>query len=58
MEAGKPTAVKDRGTAFYYPAVSTEFGPRRLPHGDRQDTRYAAIKEAKRIIAEAQEQQP
>lgn len=50
---GKPTAMKVRGTAFYDPAITTAFGPKRLPHGERQDTRYAAVKEAKRVIAEA-----
>ena len=52
-EYGKPTAMKVRGTAFYEPAITTAFGPKRLPHGERQGTRHAAIKEAKRVLAEA-----
>ena len=51
---GKPTAMKVRGTAFYAPAIITAFGPKPLPHGERQDTRHAAIKEAKRVLAEAE----
>lgn len=47
------TAIKDRGAEWYYPAVKTAYGPKRLPHGERQETRYKAVKEAKRIIAAA-----
>lgn len=50
---GRPTAMKVRGTGFYDPAITTPFGPKRLPHGNRQETRSAAIKEARRIIEEA-----
>lgn len=50
---GQPTAIKVKGTGFYDPAITTAFRPKRLPHGDRQNTRYAAIKEARRVIEEA-----
>lgn len=52
-EAGKPTAIKARGAEWYYPAITTAFGSKALPNGDRQGSRYLAIKEAKRIIEEA-----
>ena len=52
--AGKPTATKDRGSEWYYPAVTCEFGaPKRLPHGNRHETRGKAKGEAKRMIDEA-----
>jgi hypothetical protein len=52
--AGMPTATKDSGAEWYYPAVTCEFGrPRRLPHGDRHETRGKAKAEAKRMIKEA-----
>ena len=51
----EPTAIKDRVTAWYYPAVKTSNGPKRLPHGDRQETRYKAVKEARRIIDDAED---
>lgn len=47
------TAVKERGAEWYYPAVKTAFGPKRLPHGERQESRYLAVKEAHRIISES-----
>lgn len=50
----EPTAVKDRGAEWYYPAVKTAYGPKRLPHGARQETRGKAIAEAKRMIREAE----
>tara|TARA_R110000824_G_scaffold4307_5_gene20634 strand:- start:1403 stop:1591 length:189 start_codon:yes stop_codon:yes gene_type:complete len=51
---GLPTAVKDRGAEWYYPAVTCEFGPpKRLPHGERHETRGKAKAEAKRIIDKA-----
>jgi len=51
---GKPTATKDRGAEWYYPAVTCAFGrPRRLPHGNRHETRGKAKAEAKRMIDEA-----
>lgn len=52
-EYGKPTAMKVRGTAFYDPAITRPWGNERLKDGARCDTRYAAIKEAKRVLAEA-----
>ena len=55
IEAGKPTAKKVSGTGFYMPAVTTAFGPKVLPHGERKDTRYQAVKEAKKLLAEASE---
>lgn len=53
-DEGKPTAIKDRGAEWYYPAITTAYGPKRLPHGDRKGSRYLATKEAKRIIEEAE----
>ena len=50
---GKPTAMKVRGTEFYVPAVTTPYGTKKLPYGDRKDTRYAATKEAERVLAKA-----
>lgn len=50
---GKPTAMKVRGTAFYVPAVTTAYGSKPLPHGDRQVTRYAAMKESERALSKA-----
>lgn len=45
MEAGKPTAVKGRGTEFYYPAITTNFGrPKALPHGDLPPTPAEAMR--------------
>jgi len=49
---GKPTAKKVPGTAFYSPAITTMHGPKILPHAERQESRYAAIKEAKRVLDE------
>ena len=46
------TAKKVSGTGFWMPAVKTAFGPKALPHADRQDTRYRAKKEAERILTE------
>jgi hypothetical protein len=52
--AGRPTAAKDSGAEWYYPAVTCEFGrPRRLPHGNRHETRGKAKAEAKRMIDES-----
>ena len=52
--AGKPTATKDRGAEWFYPAVTCEFGrPMRLPHGNRHETCGKAKAEAKRMIDEA-----
>lgn len=53
----EPTAIKECGTEWYHPAVKTAMGPRRLPHSDRQPTRYLAIKEARRIIREAEDRE-
>lgn len=50
---GKPTAKKVSGCGFWLPAVTTAFGPRPLPHGERQETPYAAKKEAERLLKEA-----
>ena len=51
---GEPTATKDRGAEWYYPAVTSEFGrPKRLPHGNRHETRGKAKAEAKRMMGEA-----
>jgi hypothetical protein len=53
-KAGQPTATKERGAEWYYPAVTTEYGrPKRLPHGNRHETRGKAKAEAKRLIDEA-----
>lgn len=53
-KAGKPTATKDRGTEWYWPAVTCEYGkPKRLPHGDRHETRGKAKAQAKRMIEAA-----
>lgn len=55
-KAGMPTATKDSGAEWYYPAVTCEFGrPKRLPHGERYETRYKAKAAAKRMIKAAQE---
>ena len=52
--AGKPTATKATGVEWYYPAVTCEFGrPKRLPHGNRHETRG----KAKRMIDEALKEQ-
>lgn len=48
---GKPTAKKANGACWWYPAVTTAFGPKVLPYGDRQDSPYKARKEAERMIA-------
>lgn len=54
QKAGLPTATKDSGAEWYYPAVTCEYGrPKRLPHGDRHETRGKAKAQAKRIIDEA-----
>ena len=53
-ENGKPTAKKVSGCEWYLPAVTTAHGPKPLIHGERQGTRYAAIREAKRILSEAE----
>jgi len=53
-KSGQPTASKDRGAEWYWPAVTVEFGrPKRLPHGGRHETRGKAKSEATRMIAEA-----
>ena len=51
-EYGKPTAIKQRGTEWYWPAVTTATGPKRLPHGERQESRYLAKKEAAKALRE------
>lgn len=53
-EYEKPTAKKVSGCEWYLPAVTTAHGPKPLIHGERQETRYAAIREAKRILSEAE----
>ena len=51
QKAGRPTASKDSGAEWYWPAVTCEYGrPKRLPHGSRHDTRGKAKAEAKRMI--------
>jgi len=53
-KAGLPTASKDSGAEWYYPAVTCEYGrPKRLPHGIRHETRGKAKAEAKRMLDEA-----
>lgn len=48
---GNPTATKDSGAEWYYPAVTTAFGrPKRIPGGDRYETRGKAKAAAKRMI--------
>lgn len=53
-EPGKPTAMKIRGCEFYLPAVTTAFGPKQLPSGERRDTRSKAVTEARRVMREAE----
>lgn len=50
---GKPTAKKVSGCGWWLPAITTAFGPKPLPNGERQDSPYKAKKEAARIISEA-----
>jgi hypothetical protein len=48
---GVPTATKDSGTEWYYPAVTCKFGrPHRLPNGERCETRGKAKAMATRMI--------
>lgn len=49
-EYGKPTAKKQNGCEWYYPAITTPFGPKSLPHAERQETRSKAVTAAKRIL--------
>lgn len=56
--AGKATAKKVPGCAFWMPAITTAFGPRPLIHGERQDSPYKAKKEAERIILAALSEDP
>jgi hypothetical protein len=59
QKAGIPTATKQSGAEWYYPAVTCEYGrPRRLPHGDRHETRGKAKAEAARLIKEARDAKP
>ena len=54
QKAGLPTATKDTGAEWYYPAVTCEYGrPKRLPHGDRHETRGKAKAQARRMIQDA-----
>ena len=51
---GMPTAVKESGAEWYYPAVTCAYGrPMRLPDGNRHETRGKAKAEARRMIVEA-----
>jgi len=53
VEANKPTATKERGAEWYYPAITVPYGkPMRLPKGDRYPTRGKAIAAARRILKE------
>jgi hypothetical protein len=54
-EYGKPTAKKQSGCEWYWPAVTTVHGPKVLPHAGRYGTRYSAMKEARRLISGAME---
>ena len=50
----RPAARKVRGEGWWLPAVATAYGPRPLPHGARQPSRYLARKEAARLLAEGE----
>ena len=51
---GMPTATKEPGAEWYYPAVTCAYGrPMRLPDGNRHETRGKAKAEARRILGEA-----
>jgi hypothetical protein len=55
----KPTAKKQSSSCEWYdPAVTTAYGPKVFPNGERHGTRYGAMKEARRLIAEAMEDTP
>jgi hypothetical protein len=52
---GLPTATKDSGAEWYYPALTNKFNrPTRITGGGRYETRYKAKAKAARMIKSGQ----